>query len=55
MRRHEFIAGLGGAVIWPFARSLAADAQRRTVPVIGYLNGGGQDDTNAFRAASTRA
>jgi putative tryptophan/tyrosine transport system substrate-binding protein len=52
MRRREFIAGLGGATVWPFARSLAADARRRTVPVIGYLNGGGQDDdTNTLRAA----
>jgi putative ABC transport system substrate-binding protein len=29
MRRREFIAGLGGAVAWPFTRPLAAEAQRR--------------------------
>src|SRR5215470_9263917 len=29
MRRRKFIAGLGGAVAWPFARPLAAEAQRR--------------------------
>jgi putative ABC transport system substrate-binding protein len=28
MRRREFIAGLGGAVAWPFTRPFAAEAQR---------------------------
>jgi putative tryptophan/tyrosine transport system substrate-binding protein len=35
MRRRDFIAGLGAVVAWPFARPLAAEAQRR----VGVLSG----------------
>jgi putative tryptophan/tyrosine transport system substrate-binding protein len=33
MRRRDFIAGLGGAAVWP----IHADAQQSTTPMIGYL------------------
>jgi putative tryptophan/tyrosine transport system substrate-binding protein len=35
IRRREFMAGLGGAAVWP----LVAGAHQTALPVIGYLSG----------------
>jgi putative tryptophan/tyrosine transport system substrate-binding protein len=50
MRRRQFIAGLGSVTAWP----LAARAQPRNVPVIGYLDAGSESARAPFTAAFHR-
>jgi putative tryptophan/tyrosine transport system substrate-binding protein len=50
MRRREFIAGLGGAVVWP----LAARAQQPALPVVGFLSPGSLETRREFVAAFHR-
>jgi putative tryptophan/tyrosine transport system substrate-binding protein len=53
MKRREFIAGLGGAAIWP----LVASAQQAAVPAIGWLDqrpaAAPRDFVDAFREGLT--
>jgi len=47
MRRREFIAGLGGAAVWP----MLAQAQQAVIPVIGFLDAGSADASAHYAAA----
>jgi putative ABC transport system substrate-binding protein len=50
MRRREFIAGLGSALAWP----AVAQAQRAGMPVVGYLQAGSAEKTQAIIVAFRR-
>jgi putative tryptophan/tyrosine transport system substrate-binding protein len=48
MRRREFIAGLGGAAVWP----LAARAQQAAMPVINPTLGSSRSEAALLKGLS---
>ena len=47
MRRREFIAAVGAAVVWP----LAARGEQSALPVVGFINAGSADGSARYAAA----
>src|SRR3954470_21675094 len=50
MRRRDLVLLLGGAATWP----LAAHAQQKTLPVVGFVSGRSEEGSGRFGAAFRR-